>query len=265
MNRTIIIGDVHGCYYTLQALLEKLRFSPGTDCLYFLGDVIGKGKHSDKVLDFLMDTPVCKTVLGNHDVSWLRSYALQQFDREDFQQLSQSSSADRWFQYLIKMPFLIRINAVYLVHASLYPSWYGDDALEISHWLSRQLQSDPKLFFESMQRPPVLKWSKDLSDSEKRYLALQILTRCRYYKPSEEMDIDSVGEPEAQRGLTPWYEKPRNIKEPIYFGHWASLKGRVLGKDCTLDGGAVYGGHLLAIDLDSKESWQQKRVSKDEP
>ena len=42
-KRTIAIGDIHGCYYTLIDLLQKIDYQSGRDTLIFLGDYIDRG------------------------------------------------------------------------------------------------------------------------------------------------------------------------------------------------------------------------------
>ena len=38
-----LIGDLQGCDVALGQLLEKIDFSPSTDTLYFLGDLVNRG------------------------------------------------------------------------------------------------------------------------------------------------------------------------------------------------------------------------------
>lgn len=68
-NRTIAIGDVHGCSKALDALLGAIRPGP-EDTLVTLGDYIDRGPDSRGVLDRLIDLGRrCRLVpiLGNHD------------------------------------------------------------------------------------------------------------------------------------------------------------------------------------------------------
>lgn len=48
--RAIIIGDVHGCAKELRALLRRVKIRPNCDCVYFTGDLMGKGPASVQVL-----------------------------------------------------------------------------------------------------------------------------------------------------------------------------------------------------------------------
>jgi len=63
LNNIFIIGDVHGCYYTLLKLVKKL---PDNAELVFLGDLCDKGKHSQQVIEFVMVNDY-QCVKGNHE------------------------------------------------------------------------------------------------------------------------------------------------------------------------------------------------------
>ncbi len=47
-----IIGDIHGCYYTLKEML--LQWDPCREKLMVLGDFVNKGKHTFAVLEYLI-------------------------------------------------------------------------------------------------------------------------------------------------------------------------------------------------------------------
>ena len=50
-QRKIIIGDIHGCFLTLNKLLfDDLKINK-SDTLYFLGDYIDRGPSSKQVID----------------------------------------------------------------------------------------------------------------------------------------------------------------------------------------------------------------------
>jgi bis(5'-nucleosyl)-tetraphosphatase (symmetrical) len=40
------IGDVQGCFDTLQQLLKEINFNVDSDRLFFLGDVVNRGNKS---------------------------------------------------------------------------------------------------------------------------------------------------------------------------------------------------------------------------
>ena len=64
----------------LERLLDKIRYTPATDCLWFVGDLISRGHDSESVLRFIKSLKDRATVvLGNHDLHFLAlSAGLQQ-------------------------------------------------------------------------------------------------------------------------------------------------------------------------------------------
>ena len=77
-ERRLAIGDIHGCFYTLESLLAQINLQQN-DQLFFLGDYINRGSHSAKVLDYLIalkNTNLNIFLLrGNHEQMFLQAYA----------------------------------------------------------------------------------------------------------------------------------------------------------------------------------------------
>lgn len=61
-----VIGDVHGCSFTLEKLLNKVWNSYSDIKLYSTGDLVDRGKNSSSVVDIFLETNITP-VLGNHD------------------------------------------------------------------------------------------------------------------------------------------------------------------------------------------------------
>jgi serine/threonine protein phosphatase 1 len=55
MDKIFAIGDIHGCFDKLQALMDKIDIDLETDTLVFIGDYIDRGKHSFEVVQYLID------------------------------------------------------------------------------------------------------------------------------------------------------------------------------------------------------------------
>jgi bis(5'-nucleosyl)-tetraphosphatase (symmetrical) len=69
---TWAIGDVHGCWLTLQRLLESIHWDPDRDSLWLVGDLVNRGPSSLDVLRWACENRGRLTVvLGNHDLHLL--------------------------------------------------------------------------------------------------------------------------------------------------------------------------------------------------
>lgn len=73
--RTIVIGDVHGCYHELKELISTLEtegeYRRGIDKLVFLGDYIDRGNNSRLVIEFIRnlqkENDNVIALMGNHE------------------------------------------------------------------------------------------------------------------------------------------------------------------------------------------------------
>ena len=61
-----VIGDVHGYFATLHALVENLSLGP-RDCVILLGDLIDRGPTSADVVKYVREHGNFFCVRGNHE------------------------------------------------------------------------------------------------------------------------------------------------------------------------------------------------------
>lgn len=70
--RTLIIGDIHGCFDELLRLVARAGLS-GEDLIVSVGDMVDRGPRSFDVVKFFQEDPVHrKALLGNHEEKHLR-------------------------------------------------------------------------------------------------------------------------------------------------------------------------------------------------
>ncbi|KAL8726945.1 MAG: hypothetical protein Q9166_006366 [cf. Caloplaca sp. 2 TL-2023] len=72
-KRLVFVGDVHGCYDELTALLAETKYDNRTDHLIFTGDLISKGPASPAVVDFAVQQHA-SCVRGNHEDRIMLAY-----------------------------------------------------------------------------------------------------------------------------------------------------------------------------------------------
>ena len=80
------IGDLHGRHDLFMMLLEKISFTPQTDKLYLLGDVIDWNYGGIKIIDYAMQhKDSCVLIQGNHEeffVYMSKAYDIVMYDAD---------------------------------------------------------------------------------------------------------------------------------------------------------------------------------------
>ena len=73
-GRDFAVGDIHGCFNRLQAVLDEMGFDPAKDRLFSVGDLVDRGPDCDQVLDWI-SRPWFHAVRGNHEdmaIQWVK-------------------------------------------------------------------------------------------------------------------------------------------------------------------------------------------------
>ena len=127
MQRTIIVGDVHGCLDELQALLRQCGVVSG-DRVVLAGDLVAKGPDSRGVVQLVREMGAL-AVLGNHDDFcidvWRRRHQAEA--RRPRRWLLDTLDESDW-AFLESLPLFLRLGAereggpeVAVVHAGAVP------------------------------------------------------------------------------------------------------------------------------------------------
>ena len=120
--QTLLIGDIHGCYVELQALLEKAGLSDG-DSIIAVGDIVDRGPETPQVLDFFQQTPNARTVMGNHERKHLRG-ARHEVKLSMSQLISRQQFGDAYpdaIAWMGTLPLYIELAEAIIVHGYLEP------------------------------------------------------------------------------------------------------------------------------------------------
>ncbi|MFP3984391.1 MAG: symmetrical bis(5'-nucleosyl)-tetraphosphatase [Desulfurivibrionaceae bacterium] len=253
------IGDVQGCFDELSLLLRRIDFRPGTDILWFAGDLVNRGAKSLATLRFIRDLGErAVVVLGNHDLHLLAVAAgIRPLKASDtFQDILEAPDRDDLLAWLRSHPLLYhdRDRGYTLVHAGIPPQWEAGEAERRAGELEDTLHSPSYVdFLRSWYEEREI--DKNLDPELKRltYTA-NCLTRLRFCDLRGNL-ADCTGPPGSQpETYYPWFQVPGRAAGDmrIICGHWAALSYHEGDNIYALDTGCVWGGGLTALRLDPK-------------
>ncbi|MEP1444828.1 MAG: symmetrical bis(5'-nucleosyl)-tetraphosphatase [Paraglaciecola sp.] len=272
---TYIVGDIQGCFEGLNRLLKQVKFSPANDCLIAVGDLVGRGPHPLETLNYLYALEDSfDTVLGNHDLHLLAIYAgiRKAKPNDNLDTLLASPQLKTHIDWLRRKPLALLADSSTLVsHAGLYPKWSVKKALSLSNEVSEQLQSKNwKTFVANMYGNQPAVWQKSLQGAERLRFIVNAMTRMRFIKNSDELDLNCKMSPEsAPAEFIPWFNvtnKKLKVNQKVVFGHWAALNGNTRRKEFMgLDTGYVWGQNMTMLKLSSKELFSVQYQDKFNP
>lgn len=257
------IGDLQGCLGPTERLLDRIRFDPARDRIWFCGDLVNRGGESLETLRLVHSLRAnAVTVLGNHDLSLLaiadRREDEQRKVNPDLQRVLFAPDRDELLDWLRVQPLAHADHELgwMMVHAGLAPRWTAADAEALAREVEASIQGkDRRRLFKQMygDRPA---WSPGLRGTDRERAIINIFTRMRYCSPRGRIAFEEKGAPGTQLpGLYPWYAVPGRVERglKVVCGHWSSL-GLFIGHGVhAIDTGAVWGGKLTALRLDCEE------------
>lgn len=253
------IGDLQGCYDALMRLLEKIRFDPGEDRLWFAGDLVNRGKQSLQTLRFVRQLGSrAVTVLGNHDLHLLAISEgnLKHQGRDgSLDPILSAFDRDELLHWLRHRPVMHHNEkrGYSLIHAGLPPQWDVRTAMQRAAELEQVLRSDDAHeFFMHMYGNEPSSWSKELTGMARLRFITNCFTRLRFCDARGKLALAEKGAPGSQKnGVMPWFEISNRASrhDRILFGHWSTLGYRRAGNVWALDSGCIWGGKLTALKL----------------
>jgi bis(5'-nucleosyl)-tetraphosphatase (symmetrical) len=259
---TYAIGDIQGCADELRRLLDRVRFDPSRDRLWFAGDLVNRGPESLEVLRLVHSLDACSVVvLGNHDLHLLALAAgnAKHAKKSTLQAVLEAPDRDSLLEWLRHRPLMHQDASLgfTLVHAGLPPQWSMAEALACARELEQTLRGpgySDYLFAMYGNEPN--RWSKDLAGVERLRFITNCLTRLRYCTTDGTLALKEKGTLASRpKSLIPWFQCPgrRTREDRIIFGHWSSLGYWDQDNVWGIDSGCLWGGHLTALRLHRRQ------------
>jgi len=232
MDRTLVIGDIHGGLRALHQILERANVTKN-DTLIFLGDYVDGWSQSPQVIDFLIELNQqqnCIFIRGNHDellLDWL---------------ISNDENIDEgmWFKH--------GGEATVLAYANVSENKKKVHVGFLNALLDYHLDEQHRLFvhagFTNMNGvkyeyfPKLFYWDRTLWETA---LAMD-----------ETLEKSSI-----------YYPRRLTLYNEVYIGHTPVTRiGKIIPiqKACVwnIDTGAAFKGPLTIIDINTKEFWQSE-------
>ncbi len=124
-----VVGDIHGCYFTLKELFEQIKKKYPDITIYAIGDLVDRGKNSFEVIEFIRDKNIVFTQ-GNHDHMFYEFFKNPSsvFARNwmfNGNEATMESYTDReemiveHIEFLQKQPFFLNLPDAFLSHAGV--------------------------------------------------------------------------------------------------------------------------------------------------
>jgi len=172
-NSIYVIGDIHGCYYTLMSLIKKLERN---SILVFVGDLVDKGNFSKKVVQYVIDNNhYC--ILGNHEHLMLQNIENAIFydkasnwsTKKNFggyktikDYKDDSVALQKHLTWIKSLPRYILLDNYFITHAFALPYYKRRDTIKAQKALMSNRPSDKQ------------KWGWDWEDGFEDYDIINI-------------------------------------------------------------------------------------------
>ena len=265
MGATYVIGDIHGCFATLQALWPQMGFDLERDRLWLVGDLVNRGPRSLEVLRWARDLDGqlgerLQVVLGNHDLHLLARYdgIATPHSKDTLEELLAAPDVDVLLSWLSRRPLIVCQDELVLVHAGLLPQWTA----EIAAGLGREIEP---ILQDPAQRRPLLERSRAARQDPcwaPRRAVLSALTGLRTCTRQGEPCKFKGPPQDAPPRCLPWFEVAGRLsaRQTVVFGHWAAMGLRLMPSALGLDSGCVWGRGLSALRLEDRALFQQETL-----
>jgi serine/threonine protein phosphatase 1 len=120
--QTFVIGDIHGCYFELQALLDKAGLVEG-EAIISIGDCVDRGPETPEVLNFFRNTPKAKLIKGNHERKHVRAsrHEVQLARSQQISKIQFGEAYPEALAFMSSLPDYLDLPEALIVHGYFEP------------------------------------------------------------------------------------------------------------------------------------------------
>lgn len=263
---TYVIGDIQGCFTSLQNLLTQLPQEEANQ-YWVVGDLVNRGAESLEALRFFAAHPNFNSLLGNHDLSLLALAAGVPGKQisADLKRVLDAPDGAELINWLRFRPLLHKEQNYLLVHAGLLPQWSAVDAVTLAGEVQQELRGPHwKNFMHALFGNSPAQWDDNLQGAARWRCIVNVMTRMRFCTSDGRLEFNAKGKPEgAPPNCFPWFDlpharwaQPNEDGHTVVCGHWSAAGLRKMNSVIMLDSGCVWGGCLSAIRLSDQRIWQ---------
>jgi bis(5'-nucleosyl)-tetraphosphatase (symmetrical) len=257
------IGDIQGCHAEFCQLLDLIAFSPASDRLWLVGDLVNRGPESLEVLREVRKLgDAATTVLGNHDFHMLTIAAghRQPHRSDTLDAILAAPDRDELVGWLAARPLVVVEGERMMVHAGLLPQWTPATALMLSREVQAMLASDSAHeFLGALYGDEPRQWSETLAGYDRLRVAVNACTRLRFCTADGTMTFrEKRGIDHTPEGFLPWFAHASRLsaRMTVVCGHWSTLDLMLAPNVLMLDSGCIWGGTLTGIRLSDRQVTQ---------
>ena len=145
MPRTIVVGDIHGCFDELTDLLDLIKLQKD-DRVVAVGDLITKGPKDREVLDLFISDRRFSSVVGNHDRKIrqkLRGEPMRLTKEQRKTLVELERDREGYAAYLRSLPYTIDLGSHLVVHAGVRPGVSLEEQMASDLTEIRTMGADP--------------------------------------------------------------------------------------------------------------------------
>jgi len=145
MPRTIVVGDIHGCFDELTDLLDLIKLK-NNDRVVAVGDLITKGPKDREVLDLFISDRRFSSVVGNHDRKIrqkLRGEPMRLTKEQRKTLVELERDREGYAAYLRSLPYTIDLGSHLVVHAGVRPGVSLEEQMASDLTEIRTMGADP--------------------------------------------------------------------------------------------------------------------------